>query len=77
MITGDNYLDTHRRLAVIPPSVFYIEGQTGKDRRGILEIETAFIQRLLSFGGIVADAHWLSYLQQPADARAYLRPSNT
>jgi hypothetical protein len=65
------------RLAVVPPSVFYLEGQSGKDRRSILEVEAAFIKRPLSLGGIVADAHGLSYLQQRADARAYLRLSNT
>jgi hypothetical protein len=67
----------HARLTVIPPGVFNLKRQPSKDRWSILKVEAAFIKRLLPLGGIVADAHELSYLQQHADARAHLRLPNT
>ncbi len=57
--TGQVAEADHARLAVVLAGVLDLEGETGKDSRGILEVEAALIQRLLSFGRVIANAHAL------------------
>jgi hypothetical protein len=50
-------------LAVVPPGVFDLYRDTGKDQRCVCEIQSTFGQRLRALDRIERDSPGLSYLQ--------------
>src|SRR5439155_21436076 len=48
-------------FAIVLPVVKQCEGNSTEHQRGVLEIQSAIGQRLLPFGGIVGDPHWVLY----------------
>ena len=57
--TGEIAEADHACLAIVLAGVLDLEGEACKDQRCVLEIEATLIERLLSFGRIVADTHAL------------------